>query len=81
MASLGLSREIGRKRPVEGLLLFPLSMSDTRERRVDRTTTQSMGEVFSSRDRRALALARLVDVEGMLRMVFSFSDNLLYGFG
>ena len=62
-------------------MLFPLSMSDTRERRVDRATTQSMGVVFSSRDRRALALARLVDVEGMLRMVFSFSDNLLYGFG
>ena len=62
-------------------MLFPLSMSDTRERRVDRPTTQSMGEVLSSRDRRALALARLVDVEGMLWVVFSYSENSLYGFG
>ena len=48
---------------MEGLGLSPLSMSDTRERRVDRASPQLTGEVFGSRDWRALALARLVDVE------------------
>ena len=46
IASLVLLREIGRKRPVEGLVLLPLSMSDTREQRVDRTTPQSTREVL-----------------------------------
>ena len=36
-------------------------------------------EVLSSRDWGAFALTRLVDVEGMV--VFSFSENSLYGFG
>ena len=43
MASLGLSQEIVRKGPVEGLVLLLLSMSDTRERRVDMVTPQSRG--------------------------------------
>ena len=46
IASLVLSREIGRKRPVEGLVLLPLPMSDTREQRVDRSMPQSTREVL-----------------------------------
>mmetsp|Transcript_56391 Transcript_56391/g.119871 ORF Transcript_56391/g.119871 Transcript_56391/m.119871 type:complete len:282 (+) Transcript_56391:580-1425(+) len=76
MASLGLSLVAVRKRAVEGSVLFPLSMSDTLERRVESAPPQSRGDVFSSRDCRAIAVAREVDVEGEMT-VSSFSLNSL----